>query len=287
MDPQRKEAELLERIRSFSSALVAFSGGVDSSYLAYMCNLALGPRALAVTAVSPAVPQVQRDMAVGFARLHGLRHFLIDTAEMEIADYTSNPVRRCYFCKTELYGKLLELQRERGLEAVFDGANLDDLGDYRPGKQAAQEKGVISPLVDAGIRKSEIRELSRRRGLETWDKPAMPCLSSRFPYGVAISRESLSQVEQAEDFLRGLGLREFRVRHHDTLARIEVDRGEVERLLDLNTFDRIHSRLRSLGYLYVTLDLRGFRSGALNEGIATAAGNGPAQRSSRLVDLNS
>ncbi|HSR50363.1 MAG TPA: ATP-dependent sacrificial sulfur transferase LarE [Acidobacteriota bacterium] len=264
---QCKEDRLVGQLQSYSSAIVAFSGGVDSSYLAFMAHRVLGEQARAVTALSPAVSETQRKMAREFARLHGLRHQFIETGEMDVDGYTSNPANRCYYCKTELYGRLDKLREEQGIEVLLDGANLDDASDYRPGRQAAREKSVSSPLLECSMSKDEIRRLSRKWGLKTWDKPAMPCLSSRFPYGVTITEEKLSQVERAEDFLRGLGLRNFRVRHHESLARLEVDGQELPMLLDPELMQRVHERLREIGYLYVTLDLKPFRSGSLNDAL--------------------
>lgn len=264
MDPRDKEKELIGRIGSFNSLIVAFSGGVDSSYLAYMCNEVLGGRSIAVTAISPAVSEMQESLARRFASEHALNHRLVRTDEMEDENYRSNPSNRCYFCKSELYEALGRLRERWEVEAIADGSNLDDAGDYRPGGQAASENDVRSPLAEVGLGKAEIRTLSRQRGLSTWDLPAMPCLSSRFPYGVRITAEKLRQVEEAEAFLREMGLRNFRVRHHEEIARIEVATEEMADLLTLERFDRIQNRLRQLGYQFVTLDLRGFESGSLN-----------------------
>ncbi|MFQ5740666.1 MAG: ATP-dependent sacrificial sulfur transferase LarE [Acidobacteriota bacterium] len=265
MAPGDKEEKLFELIRCQRDVIVAFSGGVDSSYLAFIANRVLGKRARAVTALSPSVSERQRELALGFACRHGLNHTLIHTREMEDPNYTGNPVNRCYFCKAELYTHLDRLGEKWGISAILDGSNTDDLGDYRPGRLAAGEKGIQTPLVQVGLNKEEIRSLSRKWGLSSWDLPAMPCLSSRFPYGVKITEEKLRQVDRAESFLRGLGFENFRVRHHDSLARIEMDRVEMARILDLETLSRIEREFRSYGYLYVTLDLRGFRSGSLNQ----------------------
>ena len=261
----QKEEQLFSFISRYRSALIAFSGGVDSAYLAFAAHQVLGERACAVTALSPSVSSLQKDIAIDFAHRYGLNHHLVKTGEMDNPDYTTNPSNRCYFCKTELYDQLEVLRERWDVEVIFDGSNADDVSDYRPGHKAAREREVISPLVETNITKEEIRKLSRKRGLPTWDQPAMPCLSSRFPYGVKITEKKLGQVEQAEAFLRNLGLCNFRVRHHENLARIEVDQSEMSRLMDPKLFEQISSRLKSIGYSYVTLDLEGFRSGSLNE----------------------
>jgi len=265
MDLVAKERALTEFIGRFQSAIVAFSGGVDSSYLAYIANQVLGDRARVVTGMSPSVSQRQRDLVKQFVEQYRLNHYLIDTREMDNPSYTANPSNRCYFCKSELFSYLTRLSEEWGVEAVFDGSNLDDVGDYRPGRQAASEKKIISPFIEVGLRKNDIRELSKNAGLPTWDMPAMPCLSSRFPYGVEITEEKLRQVDRAETILREMGFRNFRVRHHETLARIEIARDEMPGLLDMNLLSVIDSEFKKIGYHYVTLDLQGFRSGSLNE----------------------
>ena len=271
MTPDKKEERLQQIIGSYQKAIVAFSGGVDSSYLAYMAHRVLGQSARAVTAVSSSVSELQRRLAIDFARRHGLNHSLIQTHEMEDPSYTGNPADRCYFCKSELYSHLNRLRRKWGVDAVLDGSNSDDVRDYRPGRQAVAEERVVSPLIEAGLGKDEIRALSKKWGLSTWDLPAMPCLSSRFPYGVEITEEKLRQVERSEQFLRSLGLKNFRVRHHEDLARIELDAAEMARILNPEIFARVHKELRSYGYRYVTLDLGGFRSGSLNEGLVQLA----------------
>ena len=265
MTLEEKEQKLLDFIGNYRSALVAFSGGVDSALLAFSAHRVLGEQAVVVTALSPSVSTMQREIAETFAEKYQLNHQVINTQEMDNPEYTSNPTNRCYFCKTELYEHLTHLRQDRHLDVIFDGSNADDVGDYRPGRQAADEKSVVSPFIEVGINKEEIRAISRKRELPTWDQPAMPCLSSRFPYGVGITDEKLRQVDQAEAYLRSLGLKSFRVRHHENLARIEVDRDEISAILDPKRFDEISRKLKDLGYQYVTLDLQGFRSGSLNE----------------------
>ena len=248
--------------------LVAYSGGVDSSYLAFVATSELGADALCVLGLSPSVSAEQRDAAELTARRHSFRLRATKTDEVDDPRYAANPTNRCYYCKTELYGRLTAIAAEEGISYILDGANADDVGDHRPGRAAASEKGVVSPLVEVGLTKSEIRELSRMHGLASWDKPASPCLSSRIAYGVPVTIERLSKVEAAERFLRNNGFREFRVRVHGELARIEIAKSELSRALSEDFANRVSEKLKEIGFKYVTLDLQGFRSGAMNEVIS-------------------
>jgi uncharacterized protein len=259
---------LFDILAGFDSVIVAFSGGVDSAFLAWAATEALGrDRTLCITADSPSYPDRHRQLALSVARDFGLRHEMIQTSELERPDYRANPVNRCYFCKHELYTALTGVAAARGIQAIADGANADDRGDYRPGRQAAREFGVHSPLDAADLAKDDIRELSRRAGLPTWDEPASACLSSRIPYHSEVTGTKLRMIERAEDALRDLGFRVCRVRHHDETARIEIGRDELPRALDADTSDRIVRAIRALGYQDVTIDPRGYRMGSLNEGV--------------------
>ncbi len=254
-------------LSSLESVIVAFSGGADSAYLAHVAASILGPRALAVTADSASYPDAQRQLARRVAADFGIRHETIQTRELERPEYRANPANRCYYCKQELYAHLSSIAHARGFAAVVDGSNADDRGDYRPGRQAAREYGVRSPLDEAGLCKDEIRTLSREAGLPTWDVPASACLSSRIPYGSEVTEEKLRMIERAESVVRALGFRVFRVRHHDTLARLEVAKDEMPRALEPATADRLVRELRALGYQHVTIDLQGYRLGSLNEAL--------------------
>lgn len=266
-----REAALAGRLRSWPSLVVAYSGGVDSAYLAYAASRALGRHALAVTADSPSYPERHRAMALAIARDFTLQHEIIRTDELDRPEYRANATDRCYFCKHELYTKLTALARARGFAAVADGSNADDRGDYRPGRRAAREFGIVSPLDEAGLSKADIRALSHEAGLPTWDEPASACLSSRIPYFTEVTDAKLRQIESAEAALRALGFRVLRVRHHDTIARIELGRDEMPRALDPGVSAAIERELRALGYKYVTLDLKGYRLGSLNEGVTLKA----------------
>jgi len=265
--PVNKEQALCDTLASLESVIVAYSGGVDSSYLAYIASRTLGDRAVAVTADSPSYPERHRNLAIQIARDFGLRHEIIHTSELENPEYRANPANRCYYCKHELYTHLTAIARARGFAAVVDGSNADDRGDYRPGRQAAREFGVLSPLDDAGLTKDEIRELAREAGMSTWDEPASACLSSRIPYHTEVTEEKLRTIDAAERVLRDLGFRVCRVRHHDTIARLELGREEIARALEPEVAATIDRELRALGYAHVTIDLRGYRLGSLNDAL--------------------
>jgi uncharacterized protein len=253
--------------------LIAFSGGVDSSFLVAVAHEVLGERAIAVTALSPAIPAVEVEEARRLAARLGVRHLVVETKEMDSPAYVQNSPDRCFHCKSELFDRLRSLAADLQLACVADGSNADDERDFRPGRRAAAAHDVRSPLAEAGLTKDEIRLLSKARGLPTWDKPAMACLASRLPYGMPVTAAALEQVEAAEAVLRALGLRQLRVRHHGNIARIEVDEAGFALLTQDGTRHAVTEKLKALGYLYVTLDLAGFRSGSLNEALPiTSAG---------------
>jgi len=259
-----KHRALRDCLRQLDSVLVAFSGGVDSTFLVKVAHETLGARAVAVTARSPTYPRAMAEQADALGKQVGIRHEWVDSEQMARPEFVGNPADRCYHCKSELFERLEPLRHALDLRWIAEGTNVDDLSDHRPGLAAARERGVQSPLVDAGLTKADIRALSRGLGLPTWDQPASPCLSSRFPTGVAITVDRLTQVDRAEAWLRAKGFRECRVRYHGEIARIEVGTDEMARLLDPVLRVEVTAALRALGFRYVALDLSGFRSGSLS-----------------------
>lgn len=262
-----KEQNLRDLMREMKKVLVAYSGGVDSAYLALIATQELKENAVCVLGVSPSVSQFQREEAENIAKTFNYNFEKILTDEIKDPNYQANPTNRCYFCKTELYGKLQRIAEQKNLNFVIDGTNADDIGDYRPGRKAADENSVRSPLVEVGLSKSEIRDLSKSQNLPTWDKAASPCLSSRIAYGIPVTIERLSKVERGEEILRKLGFKEFRVRLHDELVRLEIAPQELSRTLNFELINNLDEKFKKLGFRYVTLDLQGYRSGAMNEGI--------------------
>jgi uncharacterized protein len=264
---QEKLEMLRNSIRRMQRVAVAYSGGVDSTFLLKMAHDALQENAVALTARSATYPAREFRQAVLFVQKIGARHVIIDSEELEIEGFSDNPPNRCYLCKNGFFSKTIQWARQNGIRYVADGSNADDLADYRPGMQAAREMGVVSPLQEAGLNKDDIRMLSKELNLPTWDKPASACLASRFPYGQKITREGLRQVDQGEQFLLDLGFRQVRVRHHGNVARVEVSADERGKFFDTALMDRISDQFRKLGFLYVSLDLRGYRTGSLNDAI--------------------
>lgn len=267
-DLDSKEQRLFEEIRGLERVIVAYSGGTDSAYLAWAAHQVLGDKAVAITADSASIPASHKRDAVAFAQACGFRHEFVDTHEFENPDYVKNDKDRCFHCKDELFQVLETYAAERGFKHIVYGVNQDDLGDYRPGQRAAKLHSVKAPLVDAGLTKREIRELSRRAGLSTWDRPAAACLSSRVPYGMPVTVQTIRTIEEGEEAIRALGFRQFRVRFHGDLVRIEIAKEELPRALTLESAIEFSRIFRQLGFLYVTLDLEGYRQGSLNAALA-------------------
>jgi len=265
MNPEAKLSALRQNISRLNSVIIAFSGGVDSCFLLKVAQEQLGPKVLAVTAVSETYPRQELLFAEKVAKSLGVAWQTLHTNELADPRFVGNPPERCYYCKTELFSKLVNLAREKGFDHILDGANADDTGDFRPGMKAGQELGVLSPLKEAGLTKDEIRYFSRQWGLPSWDKPSLACLSSRFPYGHPITEEKLKQVDQGENFLRSFGFRQLRVRHHGEIARIELEPADLAKIIDQGLREQVVDYFKALGFTYVTMDLGGFRSGSMNE----------------------
>ncbi len=266
-----KHEKLKERLKALGKVAVAFSGGVDSTFLLKVASQVLGDQVIAVTARSSTYPEREFREACQYAKDFGVRHIVIESEELEIEGFAENPVNRCYFCKNELFTKVRDVGLQYGVPHVLDGCNKDDLGDFRPGMQAAKEKGVHSPLKEVGMTKDDIRMISKEMGLPTWDKQAFACLSSRFPYHQKITKEKLSMVDKAEQLLLDLGFKNVRVRHHGDIARIEVATFEREQFFDINLMDKVSMAFKELGFLYTALDLKGYRTGSMNEGLSKEA----------------
>jgi uncharacterized protein len=262
-----KKQALIERLNSLDSLLVAFSGGVDSTFLLAVARQVLGEKAVACTATSVVYPSRESKEAMKFAKEKGVDHVIMATDAMSLPDFTANKPDRCYHCKKHLFGRLQELAAQKGIKHIAHAANLDDLKDYRPGWRAAEEMGILAPLVDARLTKEEIRFLSKEMGLATWSKPTMACLASRIPFGESVTEKKLTMIQEAETFIAGLGFTQYRVRYHGAVARIEVEPGDIQRIVEKTVRDRIVGRLKEIGFLHVALDLEGYVSGSLNRAV--------------------
>ena len=262
-EPTIKMENLKDKLRRMGRVVIAFSGGVDSTFLVKVACEVLGNNVLAVTAASSTYPKTELEEAKRLARLIGVRHIIVNSEETEVENFKRNPPNRCYYCKKELFSRLKEIAKKEKINYVLDGTNYDDLTDFRPGMKALRELNIISPLKDAKLTKEDIRNLSKLMNLDTWDKPACACLASRFPYGIRITKERLDRVEKAEAVIRNLGIRQLRVRYHNEIARIEVNKKDMQLLLEHS--DSIVKKFKELGFIYVTLDMEGYRTGSLNE----------------------
>ena len=271
---EEKLDHLKKTLRDMGTVLVAYSGGVDSTFLAVTAHEVLGKNSLAVFAASPVAPPMEKEEAEALAHNIGLRFKIIESSEMSNPDFVANPPERCYYCKRELFSELKPIAQAEGLKWIADGTNADDLSDFRPGRKASAEAGIRSPLLEAGLTKAEIRQLSHAQGLPTWDRPASPCLASRIPYGIPVTAETLNKIARGEQYLHSLGLRQLRLRHHGDIARIELDPEDMDKIIKPEIRQDIVKHLKALGYKYVALDLTGYRIGSLNEVLNLAGREG-------------